>query len=125
MSDSPFFSRLYGPLFASASMRDLCGDGARLQRLLDVEAALARAEAAVNIIPRGAADSIGAACRASAYDLDALSAAAVGAGNLAIPVVKALTAQVAKTEPSAAGYVHWGATSQDILDSAMMLELGA
>ncbi len=55
----------------------------------------------------------------------ALGDAAVAAGNLAIPLVKALTAEVAKTDPDAARYVHWGATSQDMIDTALVLELRA
>src|SRR6185312_3910175 len=94
-------------------------------RMLDVEAALARAEAAVGVIPASAASPIAAAARADLYDIAALGEAAAAAGNVAIPIVKVLTAEVAKTDKAAAGFVHWGATSQDIIDTALMLELSA
>ena len=63
--------------------------------------------------------SIVAACQAEFIDADALTGAAASAGNLAIPLVKQLTARVASQAPEAAKYVHWGATSQDIIDSGM------
>lgn len=119
------FSLLYGPLFSSPPMRALLSDSARLQRMLDVEAALARAESAVSVIPPEAAEPIARCCAADLFDCAALGEAAASAGNLAIPLVKALTAEVAKSDAKAAGYVHWGATSQDIIDTALMLELRA
>jgi len=121
----PLASPLLGPLFASPVMRGLLADRERLQRMLEVEAALARAEAATGVIPQQAVAAIAAACRAEHYDLAALGDAAVNAGNVAIPLVKALTAQVGKTDKEAARYVHWGATSQDILDTALALDLRA
>jgi 3-carboxy-cis,cis-muconate cycloisomerase len=123
MTDFLAGSDLYGPLFAAANMRAALADAARVQRMLDTEAALARAEAAVDVIPAGAAAVIGGACRTERYDVAALGEAARAAGNVAIPLVRALTAEVAKTDPAAAGYVHWGATSQDIIDTALVLEL--
>jgi 3-carboxy-cis,cis-muconate cycloisomerase len=125
MTDFLAGSDLYGPLFAAANMRAALADVARVQRLLDTEAALARAEAAIGVIPSRAAAVIGAACRAERYDVTALGEAARAAGNVAIPLVRALTAEVAKTDTAAAGYVHWGATSQDIIDTALVLELRA
>jgi 3-carboxy-cis,cis-muconate cycloisomerase len=121
----PVLSPLLGPLFASAAMRDLLADRERLQRMLDVESALARAEAAAGVIPQQAVAAIAAACRVDHYDLVALGEAAVDAGNVAIPLVKALTAEVAKQDQEAARYVHWGATSQDIIDTALVLDLRA
>jgi 3-carboxy-cis,cis-muconate cycloisomerase len=125
MSNPMSSSHLYGPLFASPAMRAICADAARLQRMLDVEAALARATAAQGLIPDSAAAAIGTACAAEGYDLNALAQAAASAGNLAFPVISALTAKVAQTDAQAARYVHWGATSQDIIDTALMLELRA
>ena len=116
---------LYGPLFASDAMRAILADEARVQRMLDVEAALARAEAAAGVIPQSVVEPIVAACRAERLDLAALAEASVSAGNLAIPLVKALTAEVKKSDAEAARYVHWGATSQDIIDTAQVLELAA
>jgi 3-carboxy-cis,cis-muconate cycloisomerase len=104
-------------------MRAVCDDVACLQHMLDFEAALARAEAATGVIPLAAAGPIANACKADAFDLAALADAATRSGNLAIPLVKALTARVAKAAPDAARYVHWGATSQDVIDTATMLTL--
>jgi 3-carboxy-cis,cis-muconate cycloisomerase len=118
-------SALMAPLFSSAAMREILSDAARLNRMLRVEAALAAAEASVGVIPKSAARPIADACHAKLYDIAALGLAAISAGNLAIPLVKALTAEVAKKDPEAARYVHWGATSQDIIDTALVLELRA
>lgn len=122
---STSLSPLLAPMLSSAAMRAVCDDGAFLQHMLDVEAALARAEAATGVIPKTAAAPIAAACRNERFDLAALAEAATRAGNLAIPLVKALTAEVAKSDAEAARYVHWGATSQDIIDTATMLTLRA
>jgi 3-carboxy-cis,cis-muconate cycloisomerase len=122
---STSLSPLLAPMLSSAAMRDVCDDAAVLQRMLDFEAALARAEAATGVIPGTAAAPITTACKAESFDHDALAEAATRSGNLAIPLVKALTAKVAKTDPDAARYVHWGATSQDVIDTAAMLTLRA
>jgi 3-carboxy-cis,cis-muconate cycloisomerase len=110
-------------MLSSAAMRAVCDDAAYLQRMLDFEAALARAEAATGVIPDGAASAIAKACTAETFDLAELAEAATRSGNLAIPLVKALTAAVAKADAGAARYVHWGATSQDVIDTATMLTL--
>jgi 3-carboxy-cis,cis-muconate cycloisomerase len=112
-------------MLSSAPMREVCDDRATLQNMLDFEAALARAEAALGVIPAAAAGPIEMACKASCFDLDALAEAATRSGNLAIPLVKALTANVAKADADAARYVHWGATSQDAIDTATVLTLRA
>jgi 3-carboxy-cis,cis-muconate cycloisomerase len=122
---STSLSPLLAPMLSSAAMRSVCDDAVCLQHMLDFEAALARAEAATGIIPTSAADTIAKACRAGSFDLAALAEAATRSGNLAIPLVKALTAEVAKTDADAARYVHWGATSQDVIDTATMLGLRA
>jgi 3-carboxy-cis,cis-muconate cycloisomerase len=116
-------SSLLTALMSSEAMRLILDDRARVQRMLDFEVALARAEAAVGVVPALAVDAIAAACAADRYDLAALGEEAVGAGNIAGPLVKALTAEVAKTDVAAARYVHWGASSQDLIDTAQVLEL--
>jgi 3-carboxy-cis,cis-muconate cycloisomerase len=118
-------SPLLAPMLSSAAMRGVCDDAACLQHMLDFEAALARAEAASGIIPPGSAEVIARACKADTFDAAALAEAATRSGNLAIPLVKALTASVARTDREAARYVHWGATSQDVIDTAAMLTLRA
>jgi 3-carboxy-cis,cis-muconate cycloisomerase len=122
---STSLSPLLAPLLSSRAMRAVCDDTAHLQHMLDFEAALARAEAAVGVIPASAVAAIEAACKADQFDLAALADAATRSGNLAIPLVKTLTAKVAKADTEAARYVHWGATSQDVIDSATMLGLRA
>jgi 3-carboxy-cis,cis-muconate cycloisomerase len=122
---STSLSPLLAPMLSSAAMRAVCDDAAYLQHMLDFEAALARAEAATGVIPAAAAVPIANACKAGAFDLGALAEAATRSGNLAIPLVKALTADVAKADADAARYVHWGATSQDVIDTAGMLTLRA
>ncbi len=116
---------LFGPLFHGPAMGAIFTDRAHLQGMLDFEAALARAEANVGVIPTEAARPIAAQCDAELYDLDALAEAAAKAGNTSIPLVKALTAKVAATDKAAAGFVHWGATSQDAMDTGLVLQLRA
>jgi 3-carboxy-cis,cis-muconate cycloisomerase len=122
---STSLSPLLAPMLSSAAMRVVCDDVACLQHMLDFEVALARAEAATGVIPAGAVSPIEKACKASSFDLTALAEAATRSGNLAIPLVKALTADVATADADAARYVHWGATSQDVIDTATMLNLRA
>ena len=122
---STSLSPLLAPMLSSAAMRAVCDDAASLQNMLDFEAALAHAEAAVGVIPERAAGPIANACKAESFDLAALADAATRSGNLAIPLVKALTAHVAKADADAARYVHWGATSQDVIDTGAMLGLRA
>jgi 3-carboxy-cis,cis-muconate cycloisomerase len=122
---STALSPLLAPMLSSAAMRVICDDGSTLQNMLDFEAALARAEAATGVIPKSAAGPIGKACKADTFDLADLAEATTRSGNLAIPLVKALTANVAKADAEAARYVHWGATSQDVIDTATMLTLRA
>jgi 3-carboxy-cis,cis-muconate cycloisomerase len=118
-------SLLLPPLVSSAAMRAIVDDRARLQRMLDFEAALTRAQAVMGVIPASAVDPIAAACRAERYDIAALGEAAAAAGNLVTPLVQALTAEVAKTDAAAASCVHWGASGQDVMDTALVLELRA
>ena len=125
MTDTLMTSQLMTPLYASAAMRAIMSDGARLQRMLDFESALARAEGAVGVISATGAAVIGEACNAEHYDIAALVDASAPSGNIAIAVVNALTQAVAARDPKTASFVHWGATSQDVIDTALMLELRA
>jgi 3-carboxy-cis,cis-muconate cycloisomerase len=110
-------------LFTTDAMRAVFSDRSRVGRMLDFEAALAQAQAAVGVIPQDAADAIAARCNADRFDAATLAAAAQSAGNLAIPLVAALTREVAAADPVARGYVHWGATSQDVIDTGLVLQL--
>ena len=122
---STSLSPLLAPMLSSGPMRTVCDDATTLQHMLDFEAALARAEAATGVIPKDAVEPIAKACKAETLDIAELAEAATRSGNLAIPLVKALTAQVARLDAEAARYVHWGATSQDVIDTAAMLSLRA
>lgn len=104
-------------------MRDLFSDHTRIQRMLDFEAALARAQTRVGVIPTAAANAIAKNCAASQIDFVALARNAELVGNVAIPLVKQLTALVAKNDAEAAKFVHWGATSQDAIDTGLVLQL--
>lgn len=114
--------RLLDPLFRWQAVEDIFSDRARIQSMLEFEAALARAEAGVGAIPASAAAPIAAKCRAELFDFKALAQATALDGNLAIPLVKQLTALVAAEDKEAARYVHWGATSQDAIDTGFVLQ---
>ena len=96
-----------------------------LQSLLDVEAALAAAEVEAGLIPSSCLPDIRASARSELFDLAALSVEASRQGNVVIPLVRELTAAVAQRSPESARYVHRGATSQDIMDTALVLRLRA
>jgi 3-carboxy-cis,cis-muconate cycloisomerase len=114
---------LLDPLFGSAAMGEVFSDAARLQHMLDFEAALARAEVRCGVIPAGAAQAIASKCKAALIDANALAIATAVSLNPAIPLVKQLTALVAKDDPEAARFVHWGATSQDANDTGLVLQI--
>lgn len=114
---------LLDPLFGSEATDKIFADSSRLQRMLDFEAALARAEARTGVIPKTAATSIANKCRADFFDLASLAKAAADAGNLAIPMVKQLADLVGRDDQEAMRYVHWGATSQDVIDTGLILQL--
>jgi 3-carboxy-cis,cis-muconate cycloisomerase len=116
-------ARLTGLICGTQPMNDAWSPRATLQRMLDVEAALARASAQHKVIPQSAVAAIEAACQADQLDADALARDAALGGNLAIPLVKQLTARVKAADAEASKYVHWGATSQDIIDTATVLQL--
>jgi 3-carboxy-cis,cis-muconate cycloisomerase len=116
-------TRLLDPLFTTDRMREIFSDRRRLQRMLDFEAALAKALVATGIAPPEVAPAIEAQCDAARFDLAALARGAVAAGNLAIPMVKALTSLVAEADEKAMAFVHWGATSQDAIDTGLVLQL--
>jgi 3-carboxy-cis,cis-muconate cycloisomerase len=106
-----------GP-FLPQAIQEAGSDRAWLAAMLEFEAALAGAEAEAGLIPGEAAEAIAAACDAEGFDLEALGRQARASGNPAVPLVDALAA---KLPEEAAGFVHWGATSQDVIDTAAML----
>ncbi|HEF4758344.1 TPA: 3-carboxy-cis,cis-muconate cycloisomerase [Pseudomonas putida] len=116
-------NQLFDAYFTARDMRDVFCDQGRVQAMLDFEAALARAEARVGLIPHSAVAPIEAACQAGHFDFAALGEAIATAGNSAIPLVKALGKQIATKDAEAERYVHLGATSQDVMDSGLVLQL--
>ncbi|MGA5484018.1 3-carboxy-cis,cis-muconate cycloisomerase [Pseudomonas siliginis] len=116
-------NQLFDAYFTARDMREVFCDQGRVQAMLDFEAALARAEARVGLIPLSAVAPIAAACDAGLYDFAALGEAIATAGNSAIPLVKALGQQIASSDAEAERYVHLGATSQDVMDSGLVLQL--
>ena len=114
---------LHGAAFEDPETAQHLSDLARVQALLDCEVALAEAQAALGVVPQSCIAVLQRAARAADYDLASLGREAAEAGNLAIPLVRSLTRRVASLDPDAARYVHWGATSQDILDTALALQL--
>lgn len=103
--------------FNTPEMAAATSDEAWLQDMLDFEAALAQAQAEVGLIPREAAASITARCRTENFDIAALGQQTSNGGNPAIPIVAALTLLL---PDHARGHVHYGATSQDVIDTATM-----
>ncbi|MCU4582808.1 3-carboxy-cis,cis-muconate cycloisomerase [Acinetobacter gyllenbergii] len=117
-------SQLYASLFYQPEVTAIFSDQALLSYMIQAEVALAKAQAQVNVIPASAAtmiEQVGHNAVAQ-IDIDALATAAGLAGNVAIPLVKQFTALVKQQDEDAARYVHWGATSQDIIDTATILQ---
>ena len=116
-------ARLIESLATTEPLAEVFSDSSVLQAMLDFEVALARAEAGAGVVPKSAADRIAAAAHAREFDIPALARSMIRSGTPGIPVVKALTEKVRAAAPEAAGWVHWGATSQDVADTALVLLL--
>lgn len=115
--------RLIDSLASTPALAEIFSDASIIQAMLDFEAALARAEARVGVIPHTAAETITRVARAESFDAHQLAEQSLRAGTLSIPLVKALTDRVRAADPESAKFVHWGATSQDVADTAMVLLL--
>jgi 3-carboxy-cis,cis-muconate cycloisomerase len=116
----PFESEIYGGLFAPPDVKALLSDAHHVQTMLAVEAALARVEARLGVIPAEAGADISRAIETFNVDMAGLREGTISAG-LPIPALVAQLRQAVGGD--AAGYVHWGATSQDIMDTALVLVL--
>ena len=108
----------FGPLFVPDELLDAVSGQAWLEAMLEFESALARAETAAGIVPEDAAAAIAEKCDGDLYDFDDLLKRGRSVGSPPEPLVQALRDAVGG---DAAGYVHWGATSQDVMDTASML----
>jgi 3-carboxy-cis,cis-muconate cycloisomerase len=116
----PIDSVVLGDLFSTPAMAALFDDRARVQRMLDVEVALARVQADQGLIPQAAAEEIAARASVDRLNVPELGAGTLRTGYPIVPLVKALCAACA---PGAARFVHWGATTQDIIDTALVLQI--
>jgi 3-carboxy-cis,cis-muconate cycloisomerase len=118
--------RLIDSLASTPALAEILSDASIVKAMLDFEVALARAEARVGVIPQSAAETITRLAHAETLDaaqLAQLAEESLRAGTMSIPLVKALTDRVRSTDPESAKFVHWGATSQDVADTAMVLLL--
>src|SRR4051812_23655454 len=113
--------RLVDALGSSDPLTDAFSDAALLAAMLAFEVALARAEARAGVIPERAPAAIAAAAVAGAFDAAKIAAAARTSGTIAIPFVDTLRDRVRATDAESATFVHWGATSQDVVDTALTL----
>ena len=112
---------IFDSFLTTPDMIAVFDDAAVVQAMFRFEEALARAQAAEGIIPEAAARAIASVCNAQLYDIPAMVHASRRAGSLAIPLVKELTKTVALFNQESATYVHWGSTSQDVIDTGMVL----
>jgi 3-carboxy-cis,cis-muconate cycloisomerase len=115
--------RLIDSLATTEPLAEVFSDRSMLQAMLDFEMALSRVEARLKIIPQAAAEVIATEANPDAFDIGALTRDTLRAGTPGIPLAKALTKRVHAKDAAAAGFVHWGATSQDVADTALVLLL--
>ena len=119
MASTAFESELFRDAFGTPAMRAVFADATLVSRYVEVEVALARAEAKVGVIPAEAAAAIARAARPEAFDLAELKAETDIVGYPIVGIVH----QLAKQCGEAGGFVHWGATTQDIMDCATVLQV--
>jgi 3-carboxy-cis,cis-muconate cycloisomerase len=112
---------IFDSFLSTSDMIAVFDDSAIVQAMLRFEQMLSQAQADRGLLPQASAQAIAAACKVELYDLPALIVAGRKAGSLAIPLVKELTRLVANADAEAASKVHWGSTSQDVIDTAMVL----
>ncbi len=117
---SVFDSRIYADIFSTQAMRAVWLDAARIARYLEIEAALAKVQASLGIIPREAAEEIVRHCRVEEMDFAKLKAATEHIGYPVLPVVQQLAAAC---RDGLGQWCHWGATTQDITDTATVLQM--
>src|SRR5579862_1534310 len=113
-------SAVFRDIFTTEAMRQVWSDEARVQKYLDIEAALARAQAKLGIIPKNAAEEIVRHCDAKQFDMGKLKAATERIGYPVLPVVQQL---VKLCKDGLGEWCHWGATTQDITDTATVMQI--
>ena len=117
--------RLYETLFYSKAVNEIYTNESIIKYMLQFESALAKAQATQGVIPVSAAATIVSCCKIENISIEPLIEQAALGGNINIPFVKQLTEVVTKTDAEAGKYVHFGATSQDVIDTATILQLKA
>jgi 3-carboxy-cis,cis-muconate cycloisomerase len=113
-------SSIFGNLFSDARLRDIWSDESRTAKYLLIEKALAKVQGTLGIIPQNAADEIQKRCDLSIIDWEKLRTKTETAGSPIIPVVNQL---VAACNDGLGEFAHWGATTQDIMDTATVLQI--
>ena len=121
MPSTVFDSVLFRDMFGTPAMRAIFDDHALVDRYVEVEVALARAESKVGVIPAGAGEAIAAAAKSLTLDFDRLKRETDNVGYPILPLVS----QISKLCGDSGRYVHWGATTQDIMDTATVLQVRA
>jgi len=116
-------ARLIDSLATTEPLAEIFSDESFLEAMLDFEVALARAEARLGIVPKTAAEAIGRAAEPKRFDAHFIAHETLRAGTAGIPIAKALAQHVGRASARAARFVHWGATSQDVVDTALILLL--
>ena len=119
MASTVLDSALFRDSFGTPAMRAIFEDAALLARYTEVEVALARAQGRLGVIPAAAAKDIAARCDAAKLDLDRLKKETEVVGYPILPLVRQLAAQCGE----AGKFLHWGATTQDIMDTAVVLQV--
>ena len=115
--------RLIDSLATTEALSEVFSDHSVLEAMLAFEVGLARAEARAGVVPESAAKAIAAAARVESFNVAELANQTLRGGTPGIPLAKALTERVRASDPNAASFVHWGATSQDVADTALVLLL--
>jgi 3-carboxy-cis,cis-muconate cycloisomerase len=122
MPASPSDSRVFAPLFNSSAMAEIFSDEQFVRCMLEVEGSLARVQGQLGVIPAGAAEQIASQAGTLSVDFDQLRSGTERAGFPVIELVRQLRAHVGN---DTADYVHWGATTQDVMDTALVLQIRA
>lgn len=120
MPSSIIDSVYYSDMFGTPAMRGVFSDERRFSTWLEVEAALARAEAKVGVIPQAAAVAISEAARLENLDVEAMR---IEYGRVGFPILPLVHQLIAACDSESARWVHWGATTQDIVDTGLVLQM--
>ncbi|KAJ9661968.1 hypothetical protein H2201_006257 [Coniosporium apollinis] len=116
-------SVIFRKIFSTEECAAIWSDKTRTSYYLSFEAALAKVQAELGIIPQKAADEIGKHCRLEEFDFEELEKQTVTIGYPVLPVVKQLVKNVSNVEAGLGEWAHWGATTQDVTDTATILQL--